>query len=661
MPTTEELDDRLHRLVGDEIDVTGGLDRVLRRLRRRKARNAVASLAAVAALVVGVLVAQRPAEDEVKVVDDGADAIVDVASAPLVLASRDGVERLHGSERVRVSTEPARVAYGVGASMVVVEDMVGVGSPAHLWVWDAGEVRTIPIDPEARTAILLDARDVAGKPTAAIVERFGALSPETDFEQYVRIDLETGERTMVNRQSGWETSNIGAVLLDDGDVVALEAVAAQVIAQRLSTGDEGPVWSSEVGNADVALSTMSITTPQNGFVVLLTSTHDGSASMLTRAVIDLETGELTEPVTTLVDGAVGEFACTDYLTAQDVVCARPTAPPVLVDDVNATVDDLPGSPGAVVTVVRDAPPGNGPLGRRGHVLEENALFLYTDDAGTWAVLESGRRAPLHGVGSTPSLARDGRTIFWTRGEWPNEETVVLDARTGEQHLLEGLGLGSYRPSAQEIDVGPSFAVAPISTDGGSPPGVAVLSTSTFERERTITLGPESAGSVLSTAWDTDGEHLLAFTSDTESSWAWWWIDVVDGTASIVDVPEHLKPVLEDHEYYFLGDARAPGTFPVFLKEWGELTVNGSDAQFDATDPPGPEAQGDARINIVWPLTSIGIARTSDGTFTVRDETVGGTLVLYWAEYAERSGPLMYVAPDGTVDVLLEGLTWVDAA
>jgi hypothetical protein len=267
-------------------------------------------------------------------------------------------------------------------------------------------------------------------------------------------------------------------------------------------------------------------------------------------------------------------------------------------------------------------------------------FLYTEGQQVWGQLDTGERAAIDDVGRSPHLAADGRTILYTRGEWPDDETFVLDFATGERRDLDGFGRGGYFDVDAELGPGGRYAAARRSDAG--PPQIDIVASPSFALERTITLGPEATYQGLhGAAWDIDGRHLLVFAWDTENEASWWWADTADGTVTLVDLPDDLN--VTQHETFFLRPATAPGVFPVFLGAgWGELRVADGAARFVKVDPPGPPLHG---------------IEVPGGIWLVDD----GHLVATYDEYTEGSGRLVHVSPDGTTEVLVDGADWIDVA
>jgi hypothetical protein len=297
------------------------------------------------------------------------------------------------------------------------------------------------------------------------------------------------------------------------------------------------------------------------------------------------------------------------------------------------------------------------------VLDEDIVFLYTVGREVHAVLRSGREAPLAGVGSSPHIAPDGRTLLYIRGEWPDEETMLLDTRTGEQRSLGSLGQGGYFPLDAEFSRSNRVAVAVVDTNGTKPVRIEIRSTPDFDLERTVELGPSSSGKhFVAQAWNTDDRGLLIFTWNTEESWSWWWIDAQSGTAIPMRVPEELNPT--QHQSFFLGRAGSAEVFPVFLRSgWGELRVDRDGAaNFTRTEAPGPRLEGEVFAAGFWDVGTLQIRRTDDGRFVIdEDGPPGGRLVTYWEMYRDESGQLLYVAPDGTANLLLKDVGWIDVA
>jgi hypothetical protein len=273
--------------------------------------------------------------------------------------------------------------------------------------------------------------------------------------------------------------------------------------------------------------------------------------------------------------------------------------------------------------------------------EGDLVFLYTEGEQVWGELDTGERVPIDDVGRSPHLVADGRTILYVRGEWPDTETIALDVGTGERRELGDLGQGGYFDVTAEL--GPDGRLAATRWSDVWPAQIDLVAWPSLDVDRTITLGPETTNQgYLAVAWDADGAHLLAFSWDTENEASWWWIDTTTGSSTLVDLPDELHPT--QHEHFFLGPAASQGVFPALLEGgWGELRVDaGGGATFVVTRDPGPAPDGDAAIDRFW-------------------EVEDGRLVAYYTTYVEGSARLLHIAADGTTEVLVDGVDWIDAA
>ena len=287
----------------------------------------------------------------------------EVPAVDLVLASEAGVVRVAADGRSTVvSDEPAAVAFGLGADLVVFQGGSVEGSSyppgpeGPVRAWAGGAVRDLPLAPAATRAALLDAGLVDGAPVALVAERFGEVGPDDTFEELVLVDLLDDTRTTLVRRPAWESGHLSARLLPDGDVIGLITSEAQVLLTRWAAGSEEAVWTVEVGvdiRVDLAVLDGQATTVQPSF-----DEARGFVPMLTLTAYDAATGEPSGPrVVEVVDpeGTIDTgLSCDEWLSPSLLACSRAGGSPLGVSTDDGAVVELPGEPGARPTVVRAA-------------------------------------------------------------------------------------------------------------------------------------------------------------------------------------------------------------------------------------------------------------------------------------------------------------------
>lgn len=382
MTTAEE---RLRAFRDVETPPAASVSALRWRIARRRRRWAAAAAVGVVLLVAGGAVAWPDGSEQSRV--DTVDNRVSTSTQPeststsvqpslttsstmasryqpststIVTAGPDGVTLFNGDDVAQLSMSPAAAAYAVTHEMVVFQDASAQfdvfpptpENPAR--VWFRGEVRDLPVDPEATAVKLLDATVVgAGAPMALVAETFGmGASPEDRFEELVRIDLRDLSRRVVVRRPSWESAHVAGRLLPDGDVVGLFSSEAQLLMARWSTTRSDALWTAEIG-VDV----MKDLTLRDGEIVLVDVTFEGSDLEPTVSTERFGVADGSEGPSEVfaIRGPGGELGaglfCTGWLSATEIACGRSDGPPVAVSVETEQLVTLPGEAAAIPTVI----------------------------------------------------------------------------------------------------------------------------------------------------------------------------------------------------------------------------------------------------------------------------------------------------------------------
>jgi len=359
-----DLEDRLRALRTLDVGDGATVPALRRRANRRRMRRVAAVGAALTLGVSAVFVVWS--DDEGRVAVDTADDASTSTVAPtttspsggyvpstsvMVTAGPEGVHRFEDGKGTAISAAPAAVAYLPGDGSVVFQDgsmelnefPLTPEGPAR--VWENGEVRDLPADPEARSVRLLDAGLVDGSPTALVAEVSGdGAGPDDTFESLVRIDLVDDSRQVLMRRASWESSHRGARLLPDGDVIGLVHSEALVLLMRWTAGSDDPLWTTEVG-----FDTRMDLTLRGEEVALVHTAYDASQWDMTVTTHDPETGGAVSTATVTIQDAAGEIAtglvCTGWGSDTEVICGRSDGTPVAVAVDTGEFGALPGGEG----------------------------------------------------------------------------------------------------------------------------------------------------------------------------------------------------------------------------------------------------------------------------------------------------------------------------
>ena len=338
------VEERLRQLGADDVPTPSSLGDLRRRVHRRRARRAGSGVLMTAIAVIALVIAW-PASDgqrHVTVTDAPTTAPAPMEGA-IIVASRDGVERIEGDDRTQITDEAAGVAFGIGDETVVYQtdpDGFGPYASGPIRVWEDGSQTTLPTAADATNITLLDARTLGGAPVALVAERTGGVGPDDTFEALVLIDLGDGRRTVLDEYPAWESGVLLARLLDDGDVLALVGAEASLFVTRWS-GDR-QLWTVEAG-VDTTLTLASSPTRH----AVIGFADDGGLDV---RELDAETGELSSRRT--VDAETEGLRCRDWLDEQTLLCAAPDVAPAAVSVTDGTERHLVGSPGGIPTRVR---------------------------------------------------------------------------------------------------------------------------------------------------------------------------------------------------------------------------------------------------------------------------------------------------------------------
>ena len=286
-----------------------------------------------------------------------------LVDSAIVTAGPDGVQVISPEgTSTTVSTDPAAVAFGVGADVIVFQnaDRAGGRFPAPgtgaVQVWTEGDVRALAVGPSARRTLLLDAAMVEGAPLVLVAERFGEVGPDDTFEELVQIDLREDTRTTIARRSAWESGHSAARFLPDGDVVGVFSSEASVFLARWTATGQQPIWTTQVGvdiHVDLALS--------DGEITLIASSFDTGRNFTpVLRIAERDTARGIELSSNSVDvhDPEGEIDtglfCWDWISPMALVCGRSSGKPIVISLRDGSFEQLPAQRESIPTVFRRA-------------------------------------------------------------------------------------------------------------------------------------------------------------------------------------------------------------------------------------------------------------------------------------------------------------------
>ena len=162
-----------------------------------------------------------------------------------VLASSEGVVRRVGGRDTRVTSEPARTAYGVD-DLVAYETGRDPADTGEVRVWSPRGDRRVILGGGAVSSRLLGAGALSGRPVAVVAELIPspepAERPQDASERLVAVDLAGGARTIFSDgDPAYEEGWLAAHVLPGGDLIAERYASVTGSLVRLS-GAGGEEW-----------------------------------------------------------------------------------------------------------------------------------------------------------------------------------------------------------------------------------------------------------------------------------------------------------------------------------------------------------------------------------------------------------------------------------